>query len=94
MKVVEVTKRHRSGEHKHTMIVDTDSDDSIDDAVRYWVEEDPSGQVYGYSWGWIIVTDPELIKKAYEKEIEIINGNIKYYTTRKEKVETILKEMK
>lgn len=40
------------------------------------------------------ITDPELVKKAYEKEIEIINGKIGYYANQKEKVETLLKEMK
>lgn len=94
MKVVEITKRFRNGEIKHTMLVDTDSNDSIDDAARYWVEQDQSGQFYGYSWEWIIITDPELIKKAYEKEIENINGKIGYYANQKEKVETLLKEMK
>lgn len=54
MKLIEITKRFRNGETKHTMLVDTDSDDSIDDAARYCAEQDQSGQFYGYTWDWKI----------------------------------------
>lgn len=93
MKVVEVTKKHRSGEHKHIMLIDSDSDDVIDDAVRYWVEQDPSGQVYGYSWEWVVITDPMQLKQAYIKELDNIDSSIIYYKHRKEKVKNLLKEL-
>jgi hypothetical protein len=77
MKVIKVNKSFRSGKVEYMLVLlDDMDDDAIEEAVINVCDSDGNGMNYGYSVKWEVVTDPEIIKKAIENEIEKTKSKI------------------
>lgn len=76
MKTIEIEKVYRNNKAIHYILTRETSDEVINDFVENWCENDPCGQIYGYSYSWKVVEDKEIIQSAINKEIEKSNKKI------------------
>lgn len=71
MKAVRIKKTFRNGEKIHFLLIGSDAtDEDIEDAVKYWAEEEGSGQSYGYKIEWATSTDKEELRKLVQQKIK------------------------
>lgn len=92
MKIIKIIKRNtRGSEITKYMVFRPDNEYMIENRVREWAENNPSGAVYDYTVDYDEVTNPEEVRLALNMELDTVTREIASLIVKKDYLEAELR---